>query len=274
MGNDKNNDEPFLDRALEAIRAELRRQLLRDKVHHLDLELGAKVQGTLLPKQLHHEKIDVDVVYRPFEEIGGDYCQVRIADEKTCYITMCDVTGHGVAAGLLATRVSSEVRHWIMERLAPKDIVELLNTFILDHFGDTGLYLSFIAAQIDLDRGRITWSSAGHPSPLLIRNNGKTVERLNSQNAWIGINSTILTTEPEHDLPLEKGDRLVFHTDGLTESLDREGRLLGIEGLERVALVAACMDLFEMADKILNDIARDFDGPITDDKTLIVAEIK
>ncbi len=263
-----------MQRNLEAMRAELRWQVGRAKALALDLEVAAKVHRSLLPQQVRHDRIHVDVRYNPIEQVGGDYCQVRIAGPNTCYITMCDVMGHGVQAALLATRVSSEVRHWILERLAPREIVQMLNKFIFDYFGETNLYLSFIAVRIDLANYEITWSGAGHPSPLLLRRDGTTVEPLTSQNLLIGVREECLDIEPEHSVSAEPGDRLLLYTDGLTEIADASGKELGVAGLSDLATVAMCVNLFDMADQIFEQVEHHHHGPVTDDRTLIVAELR
>lgn len=66
---------------------------------------------------------------------------------------------------------------------------------------------------------------------------------------------------------------MVF-TDGLFETRDATGKHLGIDVLADVARVAMCVDLFEMADQILDQLAQRQQWPVTDDRTLIVAEIK
>jgi len=261
-----------LERRLDATRAQMRAHINSAKSLDLDLNLATKIHRTLLPQPVHSDRIEVDVRYVPFEKVGGDYCQVRFFDKDTCYITMCDVTGHGVQGALLATRVSSEVRHWILEGQPPRTIVQLLNSFIYEHFAETDMFVTFIASRIDLERRQITWSGAGHPSPLLIRSDGTTVERLPSQNVIIGVQQKCLDDEPEHTLGLNPGDRLVFHTDGLMETADSTREQLGIDGLVRLATVAMCVELFDMADQILDQVAEY--GPTTDDRTLIVAEIK
>ncbi|MBW8040314.1 MAG: SpoIIE family protein phosphatase [Planctomycetes bacterium] len=258
-----------LERTLDATRTQLRSHINRAKSLDIDFNLAAKIHFTLLPQPIRNDRIEIDVRYIPIEKVGGDYCQVRFCDKDTCYITMCDVVGHGVQGALLATRVSSEVRHWILKGQPPRNIVQLLNSFIYDNFAETGMFLTFIASRIDLERRQITWSGAGHPSPLLIRSDGTTVERLPSQNLLIGVQEECLADEPEHTLSLNPGDRLVFHTDGLTETTDSTGKQLGIDGL---ATVAMCVELFDMADQILDPVAKY--GPTTDDRTLIVAEIK
>ncbi|MCH9023356.1 MAG: serine/threonine-protein phosphatase, partial [Planctomycetes bacterium] len=137
------------------------------------LEIAAQVHESMLPKPVTHPKIDVDIRYLPIEAVGGDYCQVRIPQPDTCYITMCDVTGHGIGAALMATRVSSEVRHFILDMLEPKQIVSELNSFIMNDFADTGLFLTFFAVRIDLKNRTLTYSGSGNPPALLLRANGE-----------------------------------------------------------------------------------------------------
>jgi len=250
-------------RELDVYRASLEREL----------ELAAKVHRSLLPDPIRDPRINVDVRYIPIEQVGGDYCQVRFADPETFFINICDVTGHGIGPALLATRVSSEVRYGILYGRSPREIVRCLNRFIYDHFDETDLYLSFVVARIDLWRRSITWCGAGHPSPLLIRGDGTSVEQLESRNPLIGIFKDVLDDEPEGTLELHCGDRLIFYTDGIFEVNDAEGRQLGTSGLARIAAESKSLDLFESADHILDRVAQFNHGPITDDRTLIVAEI-
>ncbi|MFH1918914.1 MAG: PP2C family protein-serine/threonine phosphatase [Planctomycetota bacterium] len=252
------------ERALAAARAKFKRQL----------KLAATVHKSMLPQPVRHERIHVDVRYVPVDEVGGDYCQVHFPDGETCYIAICDVTGHGIGPALLATRVSSEVRQNIVYGREPRDIVRSLNRFICDEFEETYLYLTFVVARIDLERRRITWSGAGHPSPLLIRAGGQTVQPLVSQTLMIGTLRECLAREPQHTVDLEPGDRLLFYTDGLTETANADGGFLGTAGLGDVAARAKSVGLFDLADHLLDWIARYQHGPTTDDMTIIVAEIQ
>lgn len=249
---------------LETVRRGFKRQLM----------LARKVHQSLLPKPVRDERIDVDVRYIPVEEVGGDYCHVRFSDRDTCYVAICDVTGHGIGPALLATRVSSEVRYGILYRRSPFGILQSLNRFICDHFEETHLYLTFIVARIDLANRQITWSGAGHPGPLLIRRDRKTVQTMESQHVPIGVMKEFPAIESEHTLKLKPGDRLMFYTDGLSETVDAKGRYLLAEGLADIALASMSVDLFDVADYVLDRVERHQHGPTTDDKTLIVAEIK
>ncbi|RMF91836.1 MAG: hypothetical protein D6741_15680, partial [Planctomycetota bacterium] len=117
---------------------------------HTELKVAARIHQSLLPSSVEHPDIEVDVRYQPLDQIGGDYCQVRFSDRDTCYLTVCDVCGHGFGAALLATRISSEVRHGIMYGLAPSVIISSLMEFYREFVPDCGLFFSFLIVRIDL----------------------------------------------------------------------------------------------------------------------------
>ncbi|MDA0658573.1 MAG: PP2C family protein-serine/threonine phosphatase [Planctomycetota bacterium] len=252
------------------------KQSLATHRREVDLQLGiaAQIHRSLLPKPIRHPRIDVDIRYLPMDAVGGDYCQVRFPDQSNCYITICDVEGHGVGPSLLAAWVSSEVRRFIMDRLSPVEIVRSLNRFIFDYFQEAHLLLSFMAARIDLENRTLTFSGGGHPAAFLLRSDGGAVHALRSQNMLIGVEEDCLYGEPEHTHSLASGDRLLFYTDGITDASDRHGRQLGQGRLSEIAVAALSVDAFSMADRILDDVATYRHGPPTDDVTLIVVETK
>ena len=129
------------------------------------------------------------------------------------------------------------------------------------------------SARIDLTRREITYSGAGHPSPLLLRRRTHEVEPLVSQSPLIGVMRNALDAEPEHTVDVEPGDRLIFYTDGITETENGQHRQLGVVGLSRFGLETLDRDLFETLDAILSQINAYESGPATDDKTILVAEI-
>jgi serine phosphatase RsbU (regulator of sigma subunit) len=261
--------------ALQRRCAELESELeyLRLK-HQTRLTIATDVHRSLLPGPVRHDRIWIDVRYVPIEEVGGDYCQVRFPDRATCYVTMCDVMGHGVGSALLATRISSEVRYGIIYGREPHDIVRSLERFVDENFSRAGLFLSFVAARIDLERMELTWSGAGHPSPLLIRPEEHEIQYLTSQNPVIGIGLPASDKLHQDTIALNSGDRLFFFTDGLFEVHNVEERQLGITGFAEFAKSSMSCDLFEVADNVLRKVHEYQFGPNTDDQTLVVAEMR
>ncbi len=260
-----------LEAELETSRREMER---REQMWESQLNIAARVHRSLLPKPVFHPRIEVEVRYVPMEAVGGDYCQVLFPVDSQCYITLCDVTGHGIGPALLATRVSSYVRQLVMQQLRPMQIVENLNSFVVEHFSDTGLQiLSFFVAQIHLENGTVTYSGAGHPGPLLIRRDDEHTEVLASQNMLIGVQDRCLREHPEDVRSIAPGDRLFFFTDGLTESKGANGAMLGSDGLQRILDETTAATVSELADCIQQQVTEFRHGPPHDDMTLIVAEL-
>ncbi len=237
------------------------------------LDIADQVHRSLLPTPIRHDRIWVDVRYVPVEEIGGDYCQVRFPDSATCYITICDVMGHGTASALLATRISSEVRYGILYRMEPADLVQSLQRFMVEHFQRAELFLTFFAARIDFDRREITWSGAGHPGPLLLSQGGAP-QQFNSQNMPLGLDLPDAPAMRQDTAPVRPGDRLFFFTDGLYEVADARGGQLGMDGFRKRAQSTMDDDLFDVADRVFREIRQYQHGQDTDDQTLVVAEIR
>jgi len=240
-----------------------------------ELDLAVRIHESLLPRSFQHAKIDVAVRYLPVSGLGGDYCQVIFPNESTCCISICDVTGHGTGPALLATRVSSEVRRLTFENHPPREIVRLLNAFLVNHFSDGGLQVSFFAARVELDRRRMAYSGGGHPGPFLIRCNGsRRVEVLRSQNMLLGLTEQCMSGEPEHSVTVESGDRLLLYTDGITEAETTDSRILGENGLLDIVRCLTLGNVLEVVDQISERVAQQRSGPPRDDMTLLVLELK
>jgi serine phosphatase RsbU (regulator of sigma subunit) len=239
-------------------------------------KIAAQVHRSLLPKALRHLRIDVDVRHLPAEPLGSDYCQVRIPhdDPCACYITMCHAESQGLASALLASRISSEARHCIEEAFAPADMVHTVNTYIFEHFHEANFHPSFLAARIDLNRRRMTYSGAGHVGGMLLRPDKGLVQLLSSQHRSINVVPHILTDTSESILELSAGDRVLLCTNGIPASKNAAGQPLGLSGLAAIAGEALCFGLFEMLDEIVRQVQQYCQGTPNEDMTLAVAELK
>jgi len=195
--------------------------------------LAQRIHRSFLPGPVRDERIDLAVHYEEHEVLGGDYCTALKTDDDRLFLCVCDVTGHGLAAAFLASRINSFVRHEITIANHPCEVVDTLNRFVAEHFAGLGLYATFLSVEIDLRWGKLTYAGAGHPPALLWRSRGE-IERLGSLSPLIGIFPEMGAQCQVTKTFFQPGDRLLLFTDGLTETRNAAGEQLGIEAVEAV----------------------------------------
>lgn len=251
-----------------------KRLVTKQRIADNDLRLAKLVHESLLPERYSTDSIDVDVKYVPVDRVGGDYCDVTTVNNRYVVLTVCDVSGHGVAAALLASRVNSHLREQKLREPDPWAITQDMNQFLRKNFGDTGLFVTFLAVTIDLTNFSMRVCGAGHPGPIIVRSKRGEVFSLRSQHLPIGILDDFQRSPHFQTIQLEVGDRLVLYTDGIIEAVDENGELLRTQGFERLLASAADVPIFALGDRLLDKVAGFRSGQPRDDITLMLAELK
>jgi serine phosphatase RsbU (regulator of sigma subunit) len=234
-------------------------------------DLAQRIHRSLLPGPLRDERFDVAVHYDEHEILGGDCCCVLKRTDDHLFLCVCDVTGHGLAAALLAGRVHSFVQHEITVARHPCELVDTLNRFVAEHFAGLAIFATFLCVEVDVRLHSIAYAGAGHPPALLQRSNG-TVELLESLSPLVGVFVEMGRSCQVSKTSFARGDRLLLFTDGLTETRNSQDEMLGVDGV-RAILNGIGGDVG--SDEILVELAaarRRFAGyEIPDDDVLLVA---
>jgi len=246
--------------------------------HHLmlerDLNLAKKVQHTLVPRNFENEHVAVGVEYLPMIGIGGDFADLYLDESGYLYITVIDVTGHGISAALLVNRICSELRKTVREGLEPRQVLHLLNTFFCESFAHTGMFLTLMSVKFDFVTGQLTYAGSAHPAGLLYCARKKVLRRLDSQNTIIGFEPAGLEKFIQSEVEIAPGDRLILYTDGVIETENEFETPFGLLGLRNSLQRHINKDAFESARAFVRDVRAFGHGDQRDDILLIFAEIK
>lgn len=269
-----------VQKALE--RRELRRKIAAQdeeiKAHQemlaRDLKLAAQVQASLVPKSMENRRFEIAVRYSPMIGIGGDFSDVFHDEGERIYLTIVDVTGHGIAAALLVNRVCMEVRRLVREQLEPADVLHQLNNFIFYSFKGTGMFLTMFCCRLCLDSGTLTYAGSAHPAALLWRDEKAAFERLESQNQIIGFDKAPHDKFLQNETHMQSGDRLALYTDGIVEVENSAREPLGIQGFIQLLEPAMSRSTQEIAGTAMKGIAAFSPGAQRDDIYLLVLGLK
>ena len=189
-----------------------------------ELAAAREIQRSILPASMPAiEGLRLDARYVPATSVAGDFYDVLVLDERRCGVLVADVSGHGIPAALVASMVKVAVAS--QARLAddPAALLAELNAVLLrDVRGGfvTATYLYFDGPSVHV-------ANAGHPAPLLVR--GSEVRELGTANPLLGRFKGARYAAVAADL--QRGDRIVAFTDGITEALNVRGEMFGEERL-------------------------------------------
>jgi hypothetical protein len=244
------------------------RELLDDLAGWIEGELAAdadavqamEIQRRLLP----HKAPDVlgyDIAGRcqPAYQVGGDYYDWHFLDDTMLQVTVADVMGKGLAAGIIAAGLRTAMR--VTSRANTlMDAVRSTAEGLQQDFDSSGTFATMFTARLRPQHGHLEYVDAGHGLALLIRPGART-RQLSSRDLPIGVVAGSLWNS--HEARLEPGDTLIAVSDGVLDAF--VDPMEGLRAAEQ--LVASAHSADEMADRILVASAH---APLADDLTAVV----
>lgn len=222
-----------------------------------ELRLAQVVQQSFFK---HNETIYEDwaISYynKPMAGVSGDFLDIYSTDNKLDGIGIFDVSGHGIASGLVTMLVKNiifqEFYNGRNDKL--KSIIDRINIRYIKEKGNIENYLTGIVSR--MNGNKIEFINAGHSMPIYYsaqEDSANYVEDDNTAFGAIGL-PDLPTNFVSHTVEMNRGDELIFFTDGATEATNADGDDFG-------------------KDRLLKSIFRNADRPLTTQVNCIVSDI-
>ena len=178
------------------------------------MSAAAEVQWDLLPPLAGtSDNVSVAGILEPAYSIGGDSFDYALNHGRLDF-AIVDAMGHGMSAVLMAAAAINGFRNVRREGGQLTSAYEKVDQVLIDHFGDSR-YVTGQLGSLDTDSGVLRWINAGHPLPLLVRNGSFAGALPCKPSMPMGLNGVVVEVA---EVTLQKGDRVLFYTDGITES--------------------------------------------------------
>ena len=248
---------------------------LKNRADEIDRELAiaSRVQKSLAPQPLQWGRVAVETFYKPVRTIGGDFGLVIPFDGTHLDLLVCDISGHGISSALMANRIYTETVSLLRHGMEPDEILRILNRFVIDDIKVDGFTFTMGAARLDFSGRQVVYAAGGHPPALLVSPRGD-VRRVESLSTVLGRLEEAVPEEAIEEFNVSTGDRLMLYSDGLTDVWNGNDEILGVDGLEKIVRKAATASLHDMREAIIEGVNSYGAGPLHDDVTLILAEIR
>ncbi|MFY9397443.1 MAG: SpoIIE family protein phosphatase [Desulfomonilia bacterium] len=194
------------------------------------LEMAGKLQKSLLPNIYENiGGVSVSCRYIPSIHIGGDLYDVVDLGQSLAGFVIADVSGHGVAAALVSAMFKMSFHTLSTNVASPKILFHMLNQEFIPILSED--YITAFYLLSDYWNRTITFSNAGHPTPLLYRKNTGEVLELDTDGFFLGMFEDGAYGE-KTITGIENGDAVLLYTDCLLEARNSAGIPFGMDRLK------------------------------------------
>ncbi len=226
--NMNKNLEDLVNQRTEALEKEKNRALK-------EIDLAGFVQKSFYKIDTSELKDwEIQYTFKPMAGVSGDLYIVFISDNVLNGVGVFDISGHGIASGLVTMLVKNIIEQEFYKGIKEplNEVMSKINDRIIVEKGNIENYLTGILLRFN--ENDIELVNAGHPKAILYDTENGTIsdveeEGINQYGA-IGIADFPISFETIH-FNMNKGDELVLYTDGITECTNSENKYFGTEGI-------------------------------------------
>jgi sigma-B regulation protein RsbU (phosphoserine phosphatase) len=236
-----------------------------------EMKIAREIQHQLMPEELPSAgPLTLAVLFKPVAQLGGDLYDWIQFDDGRLAIVVGDVAGKGAPAALYGALSSGIIRTRATRKYPPGQMLELVNKTLYERPIESQ-YVALTYSIYDPKERKITLANSGLPYPLLVRA---------GQPSFIDVGGIPLGLFPnskyqEIELPLQAGDVLVFHSDGVVESRNDAGDDFGLKRLAEAVRANHEKPAKEIVIAV-SAALEEFAGRVKphDDRTMIVAKME
>lgn len=198
------------------------------RIHHEqeralgELEAARSVQELMIPREkVETPGYEVDSVYKPANEVGGDFFHLEATPDGGLLVILGDVAGHGMQAAMNVSMLMGVLRH--TQEKGPARVLESLNRVLQGSESFTTCQAVWFGSE-----GEVVIANAGHLPPYL-----NTQEVRLPGGLPLGVVPEIKYDEVR--VYLHPGDRLLMMSDGVVEARQGSGELFGFDRVHNLS---------------------------------------
>ncbi len=242
-----------------------------------ELDLATNIQASMLPNIFpafpDRKEIDIYAFNTPAKEVGGDFYDFFMLDDKNLAFVMADVSGKGVPAALFMVIGKTLIKD---NTLLENDLGQVFTRVnnLLCESNEYNMFITAFEGILNLETGQLRYVNAGHEMPFIYHKNKNAYEMYEIEPGFVLAGLEDIEYK-EYSLQLEVGDKIYQYTDGVNEATTWSQEMYGMDRLTNI--LNKCLDdnVTDTLKKVKADIDVFVDGSEPyDDITMLCLEYK
>lgn len=198
-----------------------------------ELNMAENIQKSMLPGEFpafpDHDEFDLYASMTPAREVGGDFYDFFMTDDRHLAVLIADVSDKGVPAALFMMSSKILINYRARQGGTPAEILTDVNAQICRD-NSSEMFVTVWLGILDLTTGIMTCANAGHEYPFVRSTDGSFHMYKDKHGLVVG--ALFLAKYKDYELKLEPGEAVFVYTDGVPEANDPNGEAFGMKRLE------------------------------------------
>ncbi len=207
---------------------EMKKSLMEKERIGAELSLATDIQSNMLPSIFppfpEHDEFSIYATMNSAKEVGGDFYDFFMLDDRNLAMVIADVSGKGVPAALFMVIAKTLIKNHAQSGLIPAQVFTKVNQ-MLSEGNEVGLFVTAWLGVINIETGKLTYVNAGHNPPMIALDGGG-FEFLRARPGFVLAGMEGVRYR-QASLTMKPGDKLFLYTDGVTEATSVQKELYG-----------------------------------------------
>jgi phosphoserine phosphatase RsbU/P len=264
-----------LEQRVQERTAELHRTTADKERIASELRIASEIQRSILPRTFppFPDRADFEIFATtiPALEMGGDFYDFFLIDDKRLGVVIADVSGKGVPAAIFMAVSRSLLKATALTSVSPSECLEHVNRLLCPD-NEASMFVTVFYGILHTETGELEFSNGGHNLPYVIRD-----DRVSPVGQPDGMALGFFDKATYHTsrMRLNAGETLVLYTDGVTEAMDVQDQFFSMSRLEQMLRQFGRQRPVNLLTNLVEDVQAFSSGAVqADDITLLALQYR